>query len=98
MPKTDDPIVYRFTGSPGESLTGIPGRSLRQSDVDAMDADQKKLLKAHLDADHLPAHIYKAVEDAPAEGNAAHAAAPGDAAPAEAPAKSSKAAKAGSEK
>ena len=60
MPKTDDPIVYRYTGHDGESLTGIPGRSLRQSDVDAMDAEQKKLLKAHLAGEHR--HIYSDAE------------------------------------
>jgi hypothetical protein len=64
MPESKDPIVYRFTGADGESLTGIPGRSLRQSDMDAMDDDQKKLLKAHVEAEHLSKHVYSVVESA----------------------------------
>jgi hypothetical protein len=62
MPESKDPIVYRFTGPPGSGLTGIPARSLRQSDVDAMDADQKRLLQDHVEAEHLKEHFYKAVE------------------------------------
>ena len=62
MPDSTDPIVYRYSGADGESLTGIPARSLRQSDLDAMDADQKRLVKAHAEAEHLPRHIYHAVE------------------------------------
>jgi hypothetical protein len=72
MPESKDPIVYRFTGADGESLTGIPGRSLRQSDVDAMDDDQKKLLKAHVEAEHLASHVFKAVDrEEPAKAPAA---------------------------
>lgn len=86
---TDDPIVYRYTGDAdqGEGLTGIPGRSLHQSDVDGLDADAKARLKAHLAGEHR--HIYRVVEAASAEAEAE---------PEPEPAKSSKAARAGSEK
>ena len=93
MPDSKDPIVYRYSGANGESLTGIPARSLRQSDVDALDADQKRLLKAHLEADHLPHKVYRSVDaDAPkaAPKAADEAKAPAKEAPA--PAKDAKAA------
>jgi hypothetical protein len=83
MPESKDPIVYRYSGADGESLTGIPARSLRQSDLDAMDADQKKLLTDHAEAEHLPRHIYHAV-DAPEKAKAekaAEAKAPAEKAP-----------------
>jgi hypothetical protein len=64
MPESKDPIVYRYSGAEGESLTGIPARSLRQSDLDAMDDDQKKLLKAHVEAEYLSRHVFRPVESA----------------------------------
>jgi hypothetical protein len=80
MPESKDPIVYRYSGADGESLTGIPARSLRQSDLDAMDADSKKLLKAHVEADYLPRHVFRAVDAEPAAESKAPDKAPATAA------------------
>lgn len=76
MPESKDPIVYRFVGAPGSGLSRIPGHHLRQSDIDAMDADQKKTLKDHVEADYLLDHVFKAVGvDAPAAAEKTPAAA-----------------------
>ena len=43
-----EPVVYRFTGQPGDHVQGVPAKDLTQRDLEALTAEQQALLAAHL--------------------------------------------------
>lgn len=66
-------MYLKFVGAPGEFLTGVPGRDLSKADQEALDADARASLDAHL---KTARPIYEKVTGDAPEGSPAYEAAP----------------------